>query len=101
MVQIEKRHSPPTAYGHGTSPVGFILEGKEEYRVELTPFRPEQTTVRLLDAGGSLLLEEEQPFGEEAKPVVYTVHNLEAGAYYCEITDGFYCQVKEVRLPQR
>ena len=82
--------------------IGFVLRPthtEEVYRVELSPFLLEETIIRVLDSCGKLLLESDsnQPIGESS--LEYTVQDVKAGIYYFEVSDGFYYQIKEVRVP--
>lgn len=82
--------------------IGFVLRPthtEEVYRVELSPFLLEDTTIRVLDSRGKLLLESDsnQPIGETS--LEYTVQDVKAGIYYFEVSDGFFYQIKEVRVP--
>lgn len=82
--------------------IGFVLRPthtEEVYRVELSPFQLEETIIRVLDSGGKLILESDsnQPMGQTS--LEYTVQDVKAGIYYFEVSDGFYYQIKEVRVP--
>lgn len=82
--------------------IGFVLRPthtEEVYRVELSPFLLEDTIIRVLDSRGTLLLESDskQPIGDAS--LEYTVQDVQAGIYYFEVSDGFFYQIKEVRVP--
>ncbi|MEM6347573.1 MAG: hypothetical protein AAF927_27040 [Bacteroidota bacterium] len=82
--------------------IGFVLRPthtEEVFRVELSPFQINETTIRVLDSCGQLILESDsqQEIGEAS--LEYTVQDVKAGIYYFEVNDGFYYQIKEVRVP--
>ena len=100
MVSVEKRQYPDSHSPRST--VGFIVNPEKEENdnlvVELNPFDPDESTIRVMDETGNVLLHEDQDM-EDSGRVEFTVNNLNAGTYYFEVSDGFYYQVKEVRVP--
>lgn len=107
MISVEKHLHTRSYSGNSRSSIGFIvypkdtksIEWGEELHVELSTVHPETSTVRMVDDTGNLLMQEEHRFDTSPGRLVYTVRNLEAGVYYFEISDGFYLQVKELRIP--
>lgn len=100
MVSVEKRQYPDSHSSRST--VGFIVNPEKEENdnlvVELNPFDPDESTIRVMDETGNVLLHEDQDM-EDSGRVEFTVNNLDAGTYYFEVSDGFYYQVKEIRVP--
>ncbi len=66
--------------------------------LELTALPRRQAVVRLTDQQGHLLMQEQETLGHAPPQVIFRIDNLSAGIYYFEVTDGFYCQVKEVEI---
>ena len=103
MVSVRKTNQNRTRSGNGRSSIGFIVnpdnEAPEGVRVELVSHDPEESVIRMIDETGNLILQEDGGFGDESDRLEFTVNNLEAGTYFFEVNDGFFCQVKEVRIP--
>lgn len=83
--------------------VGFLVYPREQsqadpeaLRVEMGPFHPGPTTIRLTDKWGHLLLEE--AYEPAQSRCLITVHDLEDGTYFFEVNDGFFHQIKEVHI---
>ena len=104
MVSVEKtsHRNKDSAHYHRPS-VGFIVNPDEDHpegvRIELISHDPQESTIRMLDEWGRTLMQESEGFGNEKNRLEFTVRNLEAGTYFFEMSDGFFYQVKEVRIP--
>ncbi|TAE48612.1 MAG: hypothetical protein EAZ89_15095 [Bacteroidetes bacterium] len=108
MIQVEKKRLSRNASNDIHAPIGFVVYPEngvpqsceeEELHVELTSFQPESSVIRLVDNNGRLLLQEDQDPDADADQVIFTIRNIGAGTYFFEVSDGFYYQVKEVRIP--
>lgn len=107
MISVEKQLHSRSYPGHNRSSIGFVLYPKgtrkpgweDELHIELSTVYPEASTVRMVDESGRLLIQEEHHFDTDPGRLVYTVRNLDAGTYFFEISDGFFYQVKELRIP--
>ncbi|MEL6849865.1 MAG: hypothetical protein AAFP92_15190 [Bacteroidota bacterium] len=69
------------------------------FRVEMVSHEAQHSEIRMVDAKGSLILHEKSAFSEAIDRLEYTIRNLVAGTYFFEVYDGFFHQVKEVRIP--
>ncbi|MDX2286375.1 MAG: T9SS type A sorting domain-containing protein [Bacteroidia bacterium] len=69
----------------------------EEIRIELNLRDSEDLTIRVTDASGRLFHEQDPPLRGSCTEEI-EVSGLDEGTYYFEVTDGFYYQIKEVRL---
>ncbi|MEL6593255.1 MAG: hypothetical protein AAFP02_08215 [Bacteroidota bacterium] len=110
IVTNTKPSNPPSVFMHISKrsfsqnfrpTIGFVLrptDSEEIYRVELAPFQMAQTIIRVLNSTGELILES-QSIEELQASLEYTVQDVQAGIYYFEVNDGFYYQIKEVRVP--
>ncbi|WNJ17717.1 hypothetical protein [Pontibacter sp. G13] len=102
MILVEKKSISP-AFDQDTGSIGFEIFPKKSvkraYKLELSSYRPKDSVVRLLDASGKMLLNERPSAFNETHHFLYIVRNLDAGTYFVEISDGFYYQIKEVRIP--
>ncbi|MEM7370891.1 MAG: hypothetical protein AAF587_19910 [Bacteroidota bacterium] len=107
MISVEKQLHSRSFPGNTKSSIGFVVYPKEtldagweeEMHIELSTVYPEASTVRMVDESGRLLIQEEHHFDTDPGRLVYTVRNLDAGTYFFEISDGFFYQVKELRIP--
>lgn len=105
MLLVERlQRSPHQSFAsdYRTS-IGFLLNSgssgsDEEMYLELTALPQRQAVVRLTDQQGHLLMQERETLGSEPPQLIFRIDNLSAGIYYFEVTDGFYCQVKEVEI---
>lgn len=85
-------HSPSPMVKFLIVPSGY--SSKERcYQVNLALYKTTNCSIRLSDSGGALLMEE-----TELKNQTYIIRNLGVGTYFFEVTDGFYCQIKELRI---
>lgn len=105
MVLVEKlQRAPYPSLAHDySSSIGFVIHpaggcAQEEMYLELSAVAPRQAQVRLTDAQGALLMQEEEHFAPGQERIIYRIQNLCAGTYYFEVTDGFYYQVKEIEV---
>ncbi|MEZ4825012.1 MAG: T9SS type A sorting domain-containing protein [Bacteroidia bacterium] len=100
MVSVEKKHYPDSHSTQPRSTVGFIVNPDNDdahLRVELSPFAEDESIIRVMDETGNVLLQEQKE-PEHTGRLEYTVSNLNSGTYFFEVSDGFYYQVKEVRV---
>jgi hypothetical protein len=67
--------------------------------VELSPAQAGELTVRLMTSQGQTLLEEEQWLDPDQEQLIVTVYDLPVGTYFFEVTNGFFHQIKELRIP--
>lgn len=101
MASVEKKILARPATPDSRSSVGFIVSSrndKEDLRIELSPFTSEESTIRLSDNEGTVILDDYQEFDESGNRLEITVSDLDEGTYYFEINDGFFHQVKEIRI---
>jgi hypothetical protein len=102
MVSIEKRET--SGYGSAiVGPIGFIVHpevpDQEEVRVELSLVQAGNLTLRLIDSQGHRLMEQTEWLDPEQEQLIVTVHDLPVGTYFFEVTNGFFHQIKELRIP--
>ncbi|MDX2247300.1 MAG: hypothetical protein SF052_11010 [Bacteroidia bacterium] len=101
MVSVEKKLYPESHSIQPRSSVGFIVnpdgDSSERLRVELSPFDQDESVIRLMDETGNILLQEQQEPAQHGR-LEFTVSNLDSGTYFFEVSDGFFYQVKEVRI---
>ena len=103
MVSVEKTSHNENSSRNYRPSVGFIVNPDDQHpdghRIELVTHDVEESIIRMIDETGNTILHEEEGFDEEQNRVEFTVKNLEAGTYFFEMSDGFFYQVKEVRIP--
>ena len=103
MISVRKTIQNHSRSGHSRSSVGFFVnpdqEDPEGVRIELVSHDPEESIIRMVDETGNLILQEDGGFGDESDRLEITIENVEAGTYFFEVNDGFFCQVKEIRIP--
>lgn len=87
--------------GFGKSPI-FIRfakpSGHEEESVELTPYNPTSSTITITDANGQEVWTLDQLSDTNKFRLEVAVNNLNEGLYYVEVQDGFFHQVRMVRI---
>ncbi|RMG57780.1 MAG: hypothetical protein D6722_24415 [Bacteroidetes bacterium] len=96
------KKQPATPSLSAQASVGFVVYSQspqaETLRVELGPFQARAATIRLSQADGPLLLEEAYSPVRHPARLQITLRDLAAGTYFFELSDGFFHQVKEVRI---
>jgi uncharacterized protein YxjI len=101
-MQFRKRSLSLANQSDFRSTIGFVVcppNGHEALRIELYPFQISESVVRVTDSRGKTLMETDQSRSESLSCLEYTVEDIKAGIYFFEVSDGFYYQVKEVRVP--
>ncbi len=101
-MQFKKQNSSLKSFSAYPSNIEFVLQPhntREALRIELSPFQWKGSVIRVTDAQGVLLMESDQDETAASFAMEYTVEDMQAGIYYFEVNDGFYYQVKEVRVP--
>ena len=101
MASVEKKILARPSASDSRSSVGFIVnagDDKEDLRIELCPFDSEESVIRLSDNEGTVILHDHQEFDENGNRLEITVSDLDEGTYYFEVNDGFFHQVKEIRI---
>lgn len=73
-------------------------EGAVFYRVELGAFRPGNLILRLVDSENTVVAQESDTAIATGQQIIYRVQNLSPGSYFIEVDDGFFIQVKEVKV---
>ncbi|MDP5170194.1 MAG: T9SS type A sorting domain-containing protein [Bacteroidia bacterium] len=101
MVSIETHLHHRHREGFKKSPVCFHLSqqannGTEE--VELTAYNPAGSTLRLTDSQGTEIWHYDRLNNSGEFRLDVNIRNLSAGIYYVEIHDGFFHQVRMVRI---
>lgn len=96
MLSVEKINTLP-----GPPAIGFVLisPAQEPLHVELQAFDPQHAEVILTDGEGNILFQETCPLSDTDQRMTYAIRQMHPGTYYCEVSDGFYHQVKEVHVP--
>ncbi|MDW3647001.1 MAG: hypothetical protein R8P61_08060 [Bacteroidia bacterium] len=102
MISVEKRVPNRNSSRNYRTSIGFTVnpnaDQPEGVRVELVSRAPEASIIRMTNDKGQTILHDDQGIGRENDRLEFTVKNLEPGTYFCEVNDGFFCQVKEVRI---
>ncbi|MEO0896484.1 MAG: hypothetical protein AAFY71_08815 [Bacteroidota bacterium] len=97
-MTVEKREYANISSINGQS-VRFLVypsqktQSNQHYQVDLALFNGKSSRIILSDGNGRLLLED-----VEAPQQTYVIKNLSAGTYFFEINDGFFYQIKELRI---
>ncbi|MDX1906127.1 MAG: hypothetical protein SF053_03775 [Bacteroidia bacterium] len=102
MFTVEKKLHQRSPANEFRSPIGFVVtpaSAGEPVNVELTSIFPELSVIRVMDENGESLLQETVPFDARHTRLEYIMGNLSEGRYYFEVSDGFFYQIKEVRIP--
>lgn len=87
--------------GFGKSPIFIRFAkpcSKEEESVELTPYNPNSSRLRITNAIGDELWTLDRLSDPRKFRLEVDINNLNEGTYYVEIQDGFFHQVRMVRI---
>jgi len=95
---VERRSAGLTAQQSSPSVKFLVISSmnssqEKKYQICLSIHNKGRSKVRLSDAQGKLLMEEQNP-----RASAFIIRDLSAGTYYFEVNDGFYYQVKELRI---
>lgn len=84
----------------GTTTIHFILHSLAQHvsEISLQAYDFQQLTVQLTSRSGDILMTETLDAEDATHRKSYSIPDLEPGTYYCEVSDGFYHQVKEVHI---
>ena len=96
-TQLKNRHMG----AFGRSPISIRFETSLLNRanaVELTAYNPAASTLRLMDDHGAELWHLDHLSDPSEFRLEVAVRNLNEGTYYVEIQDGFFHQVRMVRI---
>ncbi|MEL6632903.1 MAG: T9SS type A sorting domain-containing protein [Bacteroidota bacterium] len=100
MISVEQQTLTTSFYSDFPSAVRFTVYPHQESAhqgrlfIELLPYKLETSEITLSDSKGKLILQHQPQEGAN-----FIVRNLKAGTYFFEINDGFFHQVKELRIP--
>lgn len=102
MISVEKCTPNRSSSSNYRTSIGFTVNPNEDQpegvRVELVSRAPEDSIIRMTDDKGQTIIHDDEGIASESDRLEFTVKNLEPGTYFCEVNDGFFCQVKEVRI---
>lgn len=100
MISVEKNVPNRNSSRNYRTSIGFTVNpnAADEVRVELVSNSPECSIIRMTNDKGQTILHDDQGIGEDKDRLEFTVKNLGPGTYFCEVNDGFFCQVKEFRI---
>ncbi len=100
-VEIETHLKNRHRGAYGRSPISIRFEALQpstDHSVELTTYNPSSSVLRLMDDHGAEIWHLDRLSDPAEFRLEVAVRNLHAGTYFVEIQDGFFHQVRTVRI---